>query len=121
MTLTVGSITFEPDSFFDVFVDVAGNNDKLNVLGTLTVALGDQLNLTLDPGFVPVESFFDVLDWADGSNDFIPILPAVPTGFSWDTSQFASQGIIHLVPEPATWVLLLIGGLCLIYRRFRSK
>jgi hypothetical protein len=120
--LTVGSITFEPNSFFDVVIAGTGvaNYDSLNVIGTLAVAQGDPLNVTLDPAYVPqTGDTFDVLDWGSVSGMFVPNLPALPGGLSWDSSNLPVNGSLTIVPEPGTIVLLLIGAVMLYLRRRR--
>jgi autotransporter-associated beta strand protein len=120
--LTVGSVIFEPDSFFDVYISSATSYDSLNVVGNLTVAPGDLLNVILDPAYVPKFcDTFDVLDWGTHNGMFIPHLPPLPPGLTWDLSRYESDGIIHVSPEPSTIVLLLIGamGVMLYWRRHR--
>lgn len=47
-------------------------------------------------------------------------LPALPNGLSWNTTQFISQGILTVVPEPSTWAALagvLVLGVAACRRR----
>jgi hypothetical protein len=120
---TVGSITFEPDSFFDVIIASDTSYDSLNVLGTLAILPDCDLNVTLDPAYVPKYcDTFDILDWGSKSGMFIPNLPALPGGLSWDLSRYQSDGIIHVVPEPGMFVLLITAGLALLgIRQYRRK
>ncbi len=116
--LTVGSITFEPDSFFDVFIASETSYDSLHVVGMLNIAGNDMLHVILDPAYVPKYcDTFNVLDWGQINGMFIPDLPPLPDGLTWDLSRYESDGIIHVSPEPSTIVLLLMGALMLLYWR----
>ena len=47
-------------------------------------------------------------------------LPTLSGGFTWDTSLFASHGVIIVVPEPGRALLLLLGLMALFFRRRRN-
>jgi hypothetical protein len=81
-------------------------------------------------------SVFNLFDWVtalnlngftviptqtDGSNDgtYDLDLPTLTNGAKWDTSLFASHGVVFIIPEPSRAVLLLVGLLGLFFRRRR--
>jgi autotransporter-associated beta strand protein len=118
--LNVGSVTFEPGSFLDIMIASSTSSDSLNVVGTLSIAAGDALNVLLDPAYVPaVGDSFDVLDWGSKTGDFTLNLPALSGGLTWDSSMFESSGVLTIAPEPSTIVLLVMGALMLYWRRKR--
>lgn len=45
------------------------------------------------------------------------LVPGLPAGMTLDHSAFATTGIVTIVPEPASCVLLAMGGLALLRRR----
>ncbi len=63
----------------------------------------------------------DTFDFTSGdfSGATIGSLPTLSGSLSWDSSQFLSQGILTVVPEPSTWALL--GVALLVAALFRSK
>jgi hypothetical protein len=70
-----------------------------------------------------VPGTYTILDWVHKSGNFSVNLPDV-SGYgdgSWTISysETATNGIITIVPEPATIVLLLMGALMLYWRRQR--
>lgn len=100
-----------------------GSYDQLDVQGLFTA--GGTLQLTIDTGFTPtLGDSFTIFNGTTpgldaGSFDFVT---TNYPGLTWDTSALASTGIItvaSVVPEPSTWVLLLLGlsGLALGARR----
>jgi autotransporter-associated beta strand protein len=118
-TFTVGDITFNNGSYLDIAL-VAAVNDALNSTGTLTVGSNVALNVSLT---IPVPGTYTILDWVHKSGNFSVNLPDV-SGYgdgSWTISysETATNGIITIVPEPATIVLLLMGALMLYWRRQR--
>lgn len=65
---------------------------------------------------------FDLFDWNGGLNGtFGSIeLPALTTGLTWQTGALYTDGLLSVVavPEPASWVLMLLGAAgLLIWRR----
>ncbi|GAA5140359.1 hypothetical protein GCM10023213_22850 [Prosthecobacter algae] len=115
-----------------------GNHDQLSIAGSINQATGAKIQV-LPVSFVPAEGqIFNLLDWgaATGNsfsdnlgsayrtgaedNGFDLDLPDISgSGLSWDTSLFASHGIIVVIPEPgrAMLVLLGLGALGLLRRR----
>ncbi|MCF7784686.1 MAG: ice-binding family protein [Prosthecobacter sp.] len=112
-----------------------GGNDRLlfnsSGAGTLdfsAVAAGG-LSVSFANGYTPaLHDVFDLVDWSNVTGlsaaqlslpDLVPFNPL----WSWDTSQFASQGVIGIVavPEPSRAILLMLGlgGLTMRRRRHR--
>lgn len=119
-----------------------GVHDQLSVTGTLNQVDGAKIQV-LGANFTPVNGqIFNLLDWTtafngstnlgpasrDGSADggFDLDLPDISsTGHFWDTSQFASLGVVvvvaYVVPEPSRLILLALGFFMIFGRRRRSK
>jgi len=118
-----GDIEFGPGA--DLVIELAGlasgaQYDQVIVGGNL-VADGT-LNVRLLDGFMPgVGNEFDVLEFAaiDGTFDAVN-LPGLAPGLRWDTSSLYSDGVLTVVPEPATLSLLALGGLGALLRRRRK-
>lgn len=87
-------------------------HDKLDVLGTLTLA-GGPLQVVWWGGFqAGAGDRFDLLDWGALEGSFGAIsLPTLGTGLLWDTSALYTLGELRVaaVPEPAAASLLLAG------------
>jgi len=49
------------------------------------------------------------------------ILPTLTGGLQWDTTNFASDGSVRVVPEPSSCLLLISGAILLGARRFRRR
>ena len=84
--------------------------DALNVTGLAIVS--GALNVSLVNGFHPAAGQqFDIFDWGSITGSFDRVqLPALPNGLSWNTGQLYSSGVLTVVPEPSTWILLLFGS-----------
>jgi hypothetical protein len=55
--------------------------------------------------------FFQLFSLTDQSGSFAAVdLPPLNSGLSWDLSQLTADGMIDVIPEPSTWVLLLVGA-----------
>jgi hypothetical protein len=91
--------------------------DHLDIAGLF--AADGTLDVTLLPGFIPRPGDeFDLLNFADLDGAFERIrLPALAPGLAWDTSSLYATGEIGVVPEPATVLLLALGGLAMLQRR----
>jgi len=92
-----------------------------------TSATAGSLNVVLGPGYAPAYGdAFDLLDWSTvtGLNVGLLTLPDLTSfnpGFTWDTSQFVSQGVIVVVPEPGRVLLVLMGLGAMVWRRGRRR
>ena len=126
--LNVGNLAFGDNSvlaidIFGLARGVDGGYDVLNVSGNLDLSgVLDSLVVSSTYAFVGGESF-DIMDWGSQSGTFNTVtLPALAGGLSWDTSNLYTTGTINVVvPEPATWVMLMLAamGLGMYWRRSR--
>lgn len=120
-----------------------GSHDFVNVAGALTInanradsAYGmGTVQLFLNSYTSPMMGdVFNLIDWAGAlgggvfnagtgfssggaHGDFD--LPTLTGGLVWDTSAFASYGVVVVVPEPGRVLFLLMGLLALAFRRRR--
>jgi hypothetical protein len=94
--------------------------DVLQVDGE--ASLGGTLEVTLLDGFEPAAGdSFEILEFAFVAGGFDElILPGLVGALSWDASALLTDGNLSVVPEPATWSLLLL-GLLLGFRRRCSR
>ncbi len=133
--LNTGDVTFQVDSFFDVFfegTDVGTEYDQLAVAGI--VQLGGA-NLDLGLGFVPtLGDQFIVID--NDENDPVSGIFAGLPDRSWLTADFGGRTyqfeinyaggtgndvVLTAVPEPATMILAALGALALALVRYRRR
>jgi autotransporter-associated beta strand protein len=132
-----GNVIFQSGSsvVFELFGN--GSNDKLvlNASGSgvidFSALTAGSLGVTFAAGYTPALGHsFDLLDWAEVSGSGISglsasLLNASTAGFDpswiWDTSAFASDGMITivLVPEPTRTFLAALGLMALTLRRQR--
>ena len=132
-----GNVIFQSGSsvVFELFGN--GSNDKLvlNASGSgvidFSALTAGSLGVTFAAGYTPALGHsFDLLDWAAVSGSGISglsasLLNASTAGFDpswiWDTSAFASDGMITivLVPEPTRTFLAALGLMALTLRRQR--
>jgi hypothetical protein len=118
-TVTLDSPTFGP---FNVLTMELGGTlqgteyDHLIFTGTAT--FGGTLDVVLINGFNPAPGHsFDLFD-GNTTGSFATInLPALDPGLSWNTTQFASDGILIVVPEPHAATLAIVGLLSLASTR----
>ena len=94
--------------------------DAIDVTGTLTLA--GTLDVVLIDDFDPgLDDTFDILDWGSLTGKFDTVnLPGLSGGLDWDDSNLYGDGTITVVPEPASAVLLLSGGVLAMLRRRRK-
>jgi autotransporter-associated beta strand protein len=138
-----GVLDFQSGSTIILNITSGGTSDLLNIVGTGSNTLLFNGNLTISAtAFVPtVPTVFNLLDWSGLSasptfaNRFTYTgslfgngdeasgldLPDVSgtAGFYWDISQFTTNGIIILAPEPSRMLLLGLSLLMLVIRRRR--
>jgi T5SS/PEP-CTERM-associated repeat protein len=108
----------------DLLMELAGRApglqyDRLNIAGLFTA--DGALDVALLGGFTPqAGDRFDLFNFAalDGRFDAIH-LPDLAPGLAWDTSGLYSTGVLGVVPEPATVVLLGLGAAAAFARRRR--
>jgi fibronectin-binding autotransporter adhesin len=105
----------------------AGDRDFINATGNVSLGSGGGTITVFTTGaFTPVNGqVFNLMDWAGLTGTFNPsssdlALPDLSSlSLSWDTSAFASHGVVVTVPEPSRAILLLLGLLGLMLRRRR--
>lgn len=114
-----------------------GNHDALEVQGTLTLAAGSVMKVTLASGYTPTwGEVFNLIDWGTVSGGSGAIVTGgfdvatdlnlevsstmLANGWFWQTNQFVSDGIIYVVPEPSRALFLMLGLICLLASRRRS-
>lgn len=116
-----GDLTFGENS--QTIIELAGTqrgteHDAFDVAGTLT--LNGRFEITLLNDFLPqLGDRFDVFNAgqiAGNSTDFG--IPSLADGLSFDLSELESSGVLTVIPEPATAVLLgLMAGAGMLRRR----
>lgn len=93
LNLSINSLA----SYGSIIGNLAGMGATINIGGTYAGNAGDSFDLTTG-------SF---------TGNTLGVLPTLSGGLTWDTSQFASAGVITVVPEPSTDALFIAGGLLL--------
>jgi autotransporter-associated beta strand protein len=114
----------------------SGNHDRLAVDGTLSLSSGGQITVTNDNSYsIQFGDIFNLLDWTTlNINDFTYggtvrsgglvgdlTLPTLGDNLFYDTSLFATYGIVTVVPEPGRLLLLLVGLSAVMFRRQRRS
>jgi hypothetical protein len=133
-----------PDSIYTQWNTVSGTYSSLSLAGQ-TLSLGASaggtptvLIQTAGDATLAWGDVFKLMDWSsvgsgtagsigtpssssafDTANDLV--LPELSSGLFWDTSAFASYGIVIIVPEPGRMVLMLFGLAALFLRRRRIQ
>ncbi|MHB1079001.1 MAG: autotransporter-associated beta strand repeat-containing protein [Prosthecobacter sp.] len=138
-----GTIDFQSGSTIILGLNPSGNSDLLNVVGTGSTTFLFNGNLTVTAtAFTPTApAVFNLLDWSgltssptfDSRYSYTGMLygngdeasgfdlPDIAgSGYTWDISNFTTNGTIAivLVPEPSRWMLL---GICLGMLMFRRR
>jgi autotransporter-associated beta strand protein len=121
-------------AIWNVAPSSSSNHDYINVTGALTLSAGSKVHVlengTMTYGYGQV---FNLLDWGSVTSGldlgtgfssggvfgdfYLPDLNL--SGFAWDTSAFATHGILVVVPEPSRSLFLLLGLIGLMLRRRR--
>ncbi|GAA5482249.1 autotransporter outer membrane beta-barrel domain-containing protein [Haloferula sargassicola] len=113
------AMTIDSGGMYLVEIDANGINDRLNITNSLTIDGMIQIYLNYSPSS---GDSFDIADFGSfsGTPDFDFTQAPLNPGQSWDTSQFASSGVISVVPEPRVLMLGVLGSLGLLARRRRG-
>lgn len=138
-TLTInGALSLASGSQTFLDLSTLGSSDRLNITGSFTQNNGAQI-VVLPGSFIAAGGqSFNLLDWGslvslssnlgpllrDGSEDDaldLNLPSLVGTGLMWDVSQFATSGIISIVPEPSRMLLVLLAGAAVLMRRRRTS
>jgi len=91
-------------------------HDQLFSTGLL--GMGGTLGVDLIGGFDPqIGDEFDLFDGAMTGAFGAIDLPGLQAGLDWDRNSLYTDGVISVVPEPATLLLLVVGGLAVFRRR----
>lgn len=123
-TLTAGAAEFQDGSTLNLELLSISDFDRLLIDGSITVAPGALLEITLLDGYMPsVGDQFDVLDFAQFNGEFDSFLTPTLSEGSWDFSELSSTGVLRVtaVPEPGTLVLFTLCGAALAIRRRRTQ
>jgi hypothetical protein len=100
-----------------LLVELAGTSpgsqyDVINLSGVGN--LSGTLDVELLGGFIPqLGNSFDIINGATFGTFGALSLPSLSGGLSWNTSGLYSSGVISVVPEPGTFSLLGVLGMCL--------
>lgn len=97
--------------------------DRLTVTGESM--LNGTLSIVLLNDFAPVYgATFDLFNWDGGVSGTFAVtnLPTLENGLFWDTGSLYTDGMVTVVPEPATALSLMLGGLLVTgYRRIKNS
>ncbi|WP_166443105.1 hypothetical protein, partial [Phragmitibacter flavus] len=126
------------DTDFASFMEGSGgNHDFIDINGDLTLNLRGGITVETLNGYTGVfGDVFNLLDWVDLTNNGFTIgdryrlgtetgldlvLPTLAASYQWDTSLFASHGVLVVVPEPTRATLLTAAFAFLLLQRRRRK
>ena len=119
-------------SMATLLMEIAGpepeDNDMLIVLGNLTIEDGAMINLIMADGSVlaPYDTFEAIIQAEGTSKDIIEsaLTSSFFTGLTvlQDGSTYTITGMVdpNAVPEPSTWMLLILGAAGLLFWRKRK-
>ncbi len=125
-----GTLTINNDLFLDagsttvMEIGGTGTDEFDRVVGIQTLDFGGTLVIALSNDFNPqVDDVFQLFDFdtREGVSEFDAYdFAALSGGKSWDTSLLYSDGIISVIPEPSTWLwLVVLGGATFVVARRR--
>lgn len=132
ISANMGNLAAYFSSQLSTYEAETGTHDRLTVNGTLNLEAGAIIAVDNSLGYTPkFGDVFDLMDWnvlntaaAAGDRNWIAgldlQLPALNGGLFYDTSLFASSGIIVVTPEPGRVLLLAFAAALLVARRRRS-
>ena len=87
----------------------------------IPVTLAGNLELDLASGVSPESLWYvpiRIFDWTGvNPSGTLTVQSNLPEGYSWDTSQLYTSGVVTEIPEPATLSLLCLGSIALTRRR----
>jgi hypothetical protein len=112
--LTVGNYTQTSAGQLAIEIGGTTRGSQYDALVAGAVSVNGTVRVTLISGFTPsAGQTFDVLDWTGafaGSPSFDFTNAALPNGLTWDTSQFATNGTIGVIPVPEPGLLGSLAG-----------
>jgi hypothetical protein len=122
-----GALTFAPGS--RTLLEIGGptpgaDYDEISVGGLLT--FGGTLDVVWYGAFRPgAGDSFDLFDWGSSDGEFAALnLPTLDGGLWWDTSALYADGVLAVIPEPASCAALagaIAFGIVLMRRRHGEK
>ena len=129
--LTVGDTTLSTGSGLVIDLDpAAGENDVLNVMGTLalngadlvldllsTPTRGEAFDILTNDGIDPISGQFSEGDAVTGMFDGRAYSFRIDYDFNADGGAVGNDIRLTAVPEPATWLLMGLGGLIMLGAR----
>ncbi len=129
---SIGTLTIDGDAAFQndstIVIEIggtgAGRYDVLNVTGEMSIANVTTLQVVWVDGYNggAFGGSFDIFNFGNfnqvGGAEFVLDTSLAPTApwLRWDTSELYTLGVITLIPEPTTAILLLL-GICALRRR----
>ena len=102
-------------------MEIAGDEDEwLTVTGDMHLA--GTMEVALRAGYLPeFGDSFGLLSFGSLSGEFDQIIvPDLPGGLFWDTTELYETGTVTVIPEPATLAMLGIGSLAVSLRRRKN-
>lgn len=95
----------------------------LNVAGGVNILPGSQLTVQLGNVTPTLGQKFDMFDSAvSATGRFSALnLPTLSQGLTWDSTHLYDEGILQVIPEPASLSLLIVGVGGLLVRRRRHS